>query len=77
MSTPKDLAMRWALVKFVVELQAQQDEDRANACEANGWLMRDASGLYSDVIALLTDLATGTLDAEAYLEDERQKALEK
>lgn len=72
-----DLAMRWALVKFVVDLDVQRAEDKANACEENGWLMRDASGLYTDVIATLTGLATGEIDAEVYLEAERQEALRK
>lgn len=69
-------AMRWELVKLVTDLREQDAADRAAACEENGWRMSDASGLYSAAIDTLTGLATGQLDADAYLEAERQAALE-
>jgi hypothetical protein len=70
------MAMRWALVKFTVALKTQEAEDKALACKENGWLMRDASGLYTEVIELLTGLARGEINAEEYLEAERLEALE-
>lgn len=72
----RQLAMRWELVKLVTDLREQDAADRAAACEENGWRMSDASGLYSAAIDTLTGLATGQLDADAYLEAERQVALE-
>lgn len=72
-----DTAMRWALVKFTVDLKMQDDEDRANASPENGWRMSDASGMFTEVINLLTALARGEIDAEEYLEAERQKSLER
>jgi hypothetical protein len=71
-----DMAMRWALVKFTVALKTQEAEDKALACKENGWLMRDASGIYTEAIELLTALATGEIDPEEYLEAERQEAME-
>lgn len=74
--TKTETAMKWALVKFVVALQQREAEDRAVACEANGWRMSSAHDLYDDVIDTVSRLATGSLDAEAYLEEERRLALE-
>lgn len=71
-----DRAMRWALVKFVVALEERAAEDRAVACEANGWRMSSAHDLYDDVIDTVRRLATGSLDAGAYLEEERRLVLE-
>lgn len=69
-------AQKWALVKFVVALEQRAAEDRAAACEANGWRQRSAHDLYDDVIDTVSRLATGSLDAGAYLEEERRLALE-
>lgn len=74
--SPTQTAMKWALVKFVVDLEQRQARDNAAACEANGWRMSSAHDLYDDVIDTLSRLATGSLDPEAYLEFERTKALE-
>ena len=71
-----DTAMRWALVKFVVALQMRDAEDQAAASEENGWRSSDASDLYTDVIDTVKRLATGLLDAQGYLDEERRKALE-
>jgi hypothetical protein len=72
----KQRAMKWALVKFVVALEMRQAEDKQNACEANGWRMSSAHDLYDDVIDTVSRLATGSLDAEGYMEEERRKMLE-
>lgn len=73
-ATSRDLAMKWALVKFVVALQERDAADRATACEANGWRMSSAHDLYDDVIDTISRLATGSLDAQGYLDEERRKS---
>lgn len=79
MSDPKQvvLAQKWAMVKFVVALQQRDAEDQEAACEANGWRSSSTHDLYDDVIDTISRLATGSLDADAYLETERRLALEK
>lgn len=67
------MAQKWALVQFVLALSEREAQDRAEACEANGWRMSSAHDLYDEVIDTLTGLVTGHLDPEAYLEAERQR----
>lgn len=66
-------AQKWALVKFVVDLQQRDAEDAEAACEENGWRQRSAHDLYDDVIETVSRLATGSLDAQGYLDEERRK----
>lgn len=73
--TTQQTAMKWALVKFVVALQQREAEDREVACEENGWRQRSVHDLYDDVIDTMSRLATGSLDAQGYLDEERRKAL--
>ena len=68
-------AQKWALVKFQVAVQMRDVEDQAAACEANGWRSSSTHDLANDVIDTISRLATGSLNAAAYLEEERRKAL--
>lgn len=77
MTTEQNRAMRWALTKFVVALQMRDAEDQATACEANGWRMSSAHDLYDEAIDTISRLATGSLDAKGYMEEERRKLLDK
>jgi hypothetical protein len=65
------LAIKAALVDLHVNLQAQQAKDAAEACEANGWQMSDASGMYDWTIEVIIGLADGSIDARTFLEAAR------
>lgn len=67
--------MRWALVRFTVDLRDRDAKDRAEACEANGWRMSDASDLYTDVIDTLEGLMTGQINPGRYLAHDIDEAL--
>jgi len=60
--------MRLALVKLNVLSTERDAKAKAEACEANGWLMPDQSDLYSACIEELIGLVEGTIDAQRYLE---------
>lgn len=63
----KRLAIRWALVALVTDLDERAARDRAAACKANGWRMSDASDLYDRTIRDVTGLVEGTIDAQDFL----------
>ncbi len=67
----KRLAIRVALVDLVVNLETQAAIDKAEACEANGWRMSDASGLYDWTIDTIIGLVEGTIDPTTFLETAR------
>ena len=64
-------AMRLALVYMTSALQEQDAKDRAEACEANGWRMSDASGIYTNTITTLFGLVEGSINPVEYLETAR------
>ena len=66
------LAIKAELVNLHVNLATQQAEDQATACEANGWRMRDASGMYDWSIATIIGLVKGEIDPRIFLEAARE-----